>query len=441
MSLKMRIVVVVTFAFLVSIGIDHPAFAVGPGPAEARNVALIGHLDIEGGGMVDVHEGIAYIGHMRPPFATSIVDVSDPAKPEILSRIRARPGTHSHKARVCGNTMITNCEQYSGSIIGYVFNTLIKKADKVGLAVFDVSNPADPAEIAFMEVGGVNLNNAPAGVHRFEFDCERKFAYISATAEGYRGNIVRIIDLSDPGNLREVARWWLPGQWVAGGEKPMWKRNDYRVHHPNRLGDRLYVPLWYGGFAIVDLSDITDPETVSHVNLHHQSPIHTTLPVDHQIMGRNWLLVFDEDISDECEDTQASMWVFDITNEKKPVSAASFQVPEGGKHSYCDGQKGKRFGAHQPHEYVGEDNLVYAAWFAGGLRVIDISNPYEPEGVGHYVPEPVGDHRFPQSNDVFVDDNGLIYLIDRNNGLDILRFVGERAKRREKRDEEARASE
>jgi hypothetical protein len=29
----------------------------------------------------------------------------------------------------------------------------------------------------------------------------------------------------------------------------------------------------------------------------------------------------------------------------------------------------------------------------------------------------------PQSNDVDVDDNGLIYLLDRNSGLDILEMT------------------
>ncbi|GAB4341402.1 MAG: hypothetical protein Kow0099_18100 [Candidatus Abyssubacteria bacterium] len=371
--------------------------------------------------MIDVHKGIAYIGHMGPPFGTTILNVSDPGTPRILARIKTAPGTHSHKARVCGDTMIVNREQWAGSLWGYVFSSLFNKPT-VGLAIFDVSNPAAPKEIAFMEAGGVNLNNAPAGVHRFEFDCERKLAYISSTADGYRGNIVMIIDLSEPRDPQEVGRWWLPGQWLAGGEKPTWKRNDYHVHHPNRLGDRLYVPLWYGGFAIVDISDISNPKTVTHVNPQHVSPIHTALPIDHEIMGRRWLVLFDEDITDACEEPPASMWLVDITDEKKPVIISSYHSPEGGTHSMCDEQKGKRFGAHQPHEHVGEENLVYSAWFSGGLRVIDISNPYEPEEIGHYVPEPVAGHDFPQSNDVFVDEQGLIYLIDRNNGLDILKF-------------------
>ncbi len=402
----------------------HESPAEAAGPAEAENVELVGHLDIEGGGMVDVHDGVAYVGHMAPPFATSIIDVSDPADPLILSRIRAKPHTHSHKARVCGSTMIINREQYARSIPGYIFNTLFRKrSTEIGLAVFDVSDTTAPRETGFLKAGGIGLINAPAGVHRFEFDCGQNLAYISATIDGYRGNIVLIVDLSDPQNPAEIGRWWLEGQWVAGGEKSTWRRNDYHVHHPNRLRDRLYVPMWFGGFAIVDISDLKQPRTVSYLNPNHQSPIHTTLPVGHKIAGKDWLVVFDEDINDECEEPQASMWLVDITDEKNPSIQSYFRVPEGGRYSQCDGQKGKRFGAHQPHEFVGDDNLVYAAWFAGGLRIIDISDPYQPAEVGKYVPEPVAGFKFPQSNDVFLDDRGLIYLIDRNNGLDILRFL------------------
>jgi hypothetical protein len=236
------------------------------GPAAAKNVKLVGHLDIEGGGMVDVHEGIAYIGHIKPPFATSILDVSDPANPKILSRIEAKPHTHSHKARACGGVMLSNRELYADSVPAYIFNSLFRRGLEIGLAVTDVSNPVNPREIALLPASGIGIANAPAGVHRFEFDCERELAYVSATLEGYRGNIVLIVDLSDPESPKEIGRWWAEGQWIAGGEKPTWSRNEHRVHHPNRLGDRLYVPMWHGGFAIVDISDTANPKTVAHVD-------------------------------------------------------------------------------------------------------------------------------------------------------------------------------
>jgi hypothetical protein len=42
--------------------------------------------------------------------------------------------------------------------------------------------------------------------------------------------------------------------------------------------------------------------------------------------------------------------------------------------------------------------------------------------VGHFIPEPTAGESSPQSNDVDVDDRGLIYLLDRNQGVDILEF-------------------
>jgi hypothetical protein len=88
------------------------------------------------------------------------------------------------------------------------------------------------------------------------------------------------------------------------------------------------------------------------------------------------------------------------------------------------GQHGGRFGAHNIHENqpvatsFRSDTLVFGAFFNGGVRVYDVSNPYQPEEVGHYVPEapagsPVG---AIQINDVYVDENRLIYAIDRMSG-------------------------
>jgi len=84
----------------------------------------------------------------------------------------------------------------------------------------------------------------------------------------------------------------------------------------------------------------------------------------------------------------------------------------------------RRFGAHQPHEYVGPDNLVYVAWFAGGLRIVDVNNPFQPREVGYFVPGPAPGYELAATNDVFVKD-GLIYLIDRWNGLDIVKYKAE----------------
>src|SRR5262249_40684149 len=75
------------------------------------------------------------------------------------------------------------------------------------------------------------------GVHRFDFD--GRYAYLSPTLEGYVGNIVMIMDLKEPARPTEVGRWWLPGQWTAGGEAATWAKTAHRCHHPLRLRHRL----------------------------------------------------------------------------------------------------------------------------------------------------------------------------------------------------------
>ena len=52
--------------------------------------------------------------------------------------------------------------------------------------------------------------------------------------------------------------------------------------------------------------------------------------------------------------------------------------------------------------------------------MLDISNPTAPQEIGFFIPEPVSGHKSPLSNDVFVGQGGLVYLLDRDNGFDIL---------------------
>ena len=113
------------------------------------------------------------------------------------------------------------------------------------------------------------------------------------------------------------------------------------------------------------------------------------------------------------------MWIVDITDEKHPVPVATWRVPHDEPFN-----RDCWFGAHQPQETV-NGNIILVTWFGGGLRAVDISNPYRPEEVEHFMPAPGAGQNIVQSNDVFVDkDRGLVYLIDRLNGLDILEYRG-----------------
>ena len=67
-------------------------------------------------------------------------------------------------------------------------------------------------------------------------------------------------------------------------------------------------------------------------------------------------------------------------------------------------------------------NIVFLAWFSGGVRAVDISNPYQPREVAAYVPPAPRGRPVAQTNDVFVDRRGFVYAIDRYEGLSVLGF-------------------
>jgi hypothetical protein len=70
--------------------------------------------------------------------------------------------------------------------------------------------------------------------------------------------------------------------------------------------------------------------------------------------------------------------------------------------------------------------IVYAVWFGGGLRIIDVADPESPREIGHFIPQPAAGRSAPQSNDVALDERGLIYMVDRHVGFDILEYEGSR---------------
>ena len=75
-------------------------------------------------------------------------------------------------------------------------------------------------------------------------------------------------------------------------------------------------------------------------------------------------------------------------------------------------------GCHQP---AGEVRRQCAALrLVRALRLLDISDPFRPREVGCYEPDPPAGCERASSNDVTTDDRGLLYLLDRQRGLDII---------------------
>lgn len=373
-----------------------------------KNIRVISRTRISdaGAGQILVDKGTAFVAHLFGDGVT-LVDVKNPYAPKVISKTPVPLNGHSHKVQVSGDIMIVNNERYRK------FEPWLS-----GVRVFDISSLENPREIGFFETPG-------KGVHRMWF-VDGEFAHITPTVEGYTDQIYMVLDMRNPAKPVEYSRWWYPGMWTAGGETPTWPESArVRAHGPAYVqGDRAYVGWTDGGLTILDISDLKKPGLVSKFNCYppYGGLTHTVLPLP----ARDFLVVTDEAHADFCGEPEKFVWIFDVRNEKNPIPISTVQVESAG---FC--RKGGRFGPHNIHENrpgsLIDDQLVYIAYFNGGLRIADISNPYRPEEVGYFVPEKPEGQAAVQTNDVFVDADGLIYIVDRFDGtMYVLEYTGPR---------------
>lgn len=350
---------------------------------------------------VNVDDKIAYIGHMGADrVGTSIVDVRDPRRPTVLAQIETPPGTHSHKVQVYDGIMLVNHERNPQEQPGATDWS-------AGLAVYDVSRPSSPRRIAFFDTPG-------KGVHRMTWHGGR-FAYLSASDSGYTDQFLRIIDLADPARPVEVGRWWPEGMYAEGGEQPTWPAGRRCAHH-HLLRDGVigYAAWWDNGVYVLDLSDESRPRELGHLDLTTEDSgcTHTALPLP----GRGIAVVVDEALGEAPPASpQRHIRIVDVSDPAQPTMLSTAPVPRN-----TSNDPSGRFGPHNLHEmrpgsFV-SDHLVHVTYFSGGLRVLDLSDPLKPTEVASFVPEPPAGRPSTQLNDLFVAEDGMVYVTDRFTG-------------------------
>lgn len=401
------------------------------GQAYARNVEVVGYSDLGGrpGFKLAMQEGggrwYLYLGHLWHR-GWSILDVTDPAAPQLLSFVPGPSNTWTGQIQVAAGKMLTGLERIDPSWGGDP-----NAPNEEGVLIWDVNKPTDPVRLGHFRTGGT-------GTHRNYYDGGR-YVHLASAAAGYTSHIYQVIDIEDPEHPKEVSRWWLPGQWRDGGERPE-APPHLRLHGGAYVeGDRAYLPYSSGGLVILDITDIAAPRLVSRLPF---SPpflpfiaVHTAVP----LQSRKLVVVNSEAIQEGCREPANFAGLVDISDEAAPRLISLFPLPEpppGAPYrNFCE--KGGRFGPHNQHQPQHQrvlrqrDDLVYLTYFNAGLRIVDISDPLLPREVGYFIP-PDPEERIgllpktlvAQSEDVLVDARGYIYLTDKNHGLYVLRHAG-----------------
>ena len=125
------------------------------------------------------------------------------------------------------------------------------------------------------------------------------------------------------------------------------------------------------------------------------------------------MVVTDEQQHDGPHAPERTIRIVDVS--ATPRVLAKVPPPEGDF-----GRLPLRFGAHNLHENrVGSyrsERIVFATYFSAGLRVYDLTVPDAPVEIAHWVgPAPAG-QTVPQANDLWVEQDGLVWVTDRIGG-------------------------
>ena len=420
--------------------------------SQVKNFEIVGHSYLRGPWVVPGGSGagvntlricgnVAYMAGYNPTvFGAMIVDISDPAKMQVISFIPANPGTRSAYLRVdCSKKILALAHS------NWPDNPNKPAAGqrvKTGLTLHDVSDPHHPKLLG-------EFNNTGGATHGMEMD--DKYVYLCGTTEQSkrRNEELMILDYADPKAPKVVATWHVTGQHQGETFSPMNQKSPngetdqfITCHEIIKDGNRLYMAYRDAGIFILDISDPTKPTEIG--NLDYVPPYngdpgvpmgccpggHTAAPVPHA--GKllpSLLILTDEHFS--CPPGFGQ--VVDISNPKAMMVLSTYQV-EGitDQYDYATGKficKPGQQSAHLPwFDPRGHGALLYQAWYDQGLRAINVSNPFKPKEVGYYIspdfsiPQQVGRH----TREAYTDPaTNLIYVTDGNGGgVTVLRYTG-----------------
>jgi hypothetical protein len=164
---------------------------------------------------------------------------------------------------------------------------------------------------------------------------------------------------------------------------------------------------------------------ISRLDYHPPMPgfTHTVLPLP----GRGLLAISDETVHDNAADYPKLVWFADASCEETPLIISSAPMPPVAEFA----RRGGRFGAHNLHENEPFDwswrseDIVFGSFFNAGVRAFDVRNPFQPTEAAAFVPPAPKGSPAIQINDVYVDERGIVYAVDRGGGgLYILEFHG-----------------
>ena len=193
---------------------------------EAKNMRLVGYNDLQARSAYQpvIHRQgdrwIAYIGHHggtvavpkpinpmngQPEFnGTSIVDVTNPAKPKYLFHIPGQEGNYeqggAQMVRVCDGKTLPGGKADANAV--YLLRSFGGEAHEI----WNVADPAAPKLVT-------RLSEGLKDTHKSWWECDTGIAYLVSGVDGWRTRrMTEVYDLSDPAKPVKIRDFGLVGQ-------------------------------------------------------------------------------------------------------------------------------------------------------------------------------------------------------------------------------------
>jgi hypothetical protein len=257
--------------------------------------------------------------------------------------------------------------------------TLYVSSVNQGVLVYDVSNPSAPKR--------VTSTPSPA-VQAWGLYVDQNRLYVMSPSPNSE---VLIYDLQTPTQPSLLARYYVEDASVNLGQTPV---------EGVVVANRLYIGHWRYGLAVADVSNPTAPTTLGHFGYDQA----TSRPVAAGAIGERTIAF------EASEGWNSRVRALDVTDPQNITQVGQFQM--------------------RPESTVSGMTLVgtrlYVAYSQDGLRVLDVSNPSNPQQLAYYntwrESDPGRGRNFIDGlSAVKVPGDGLIYATETSRGLLVLR--------------------
>ena len=390
-------------------------------------------------------------------FPASGIDITDPRKPFVA--MKPVPGgclayaTHLKKWIVVnsGFTSLTApTPQYPRGQYHkeYVEQTYAAYTSLRGICTYDVTDLSNPNLLQEFSTGktggGTHANFYDGGKYAY-LDCGWDETLRMESSERPFSNGLMIVDVSDPAKVREVSRWWVPGQkfgeeaeykkYPFAGDQSSWTGNHGGAVVPRRVEDGGtigYCGMGHFGMFVLDLTDIRNPKPIGRLSYQLEAmggiPHHTIYPIEagaayprHQ----NLVISIFESLESDCREPWHTPYVIDVKDKRNPKVIGLFPRPDAPPEApYADFCQARgRFSSHNINPWaapgVAKPSFVAMTYFNAGLQIFDVSNPTEPKRVAYFVPSRRGGLKDPSTFEtwrradvnIFVEwDRNLIWV-------------------------------